>query len=104
MDYTKRYKQVLLVAIALALGALLWLLFALHPNNFGSLAGAMAALGLTALALTPVCLELSVEVQDRLGTGNPKSALANTVASLVDRKTRLRSIRTRCRSCTAAAS
>jgi len=75
VDYTKRYKQVLLGAIALALGAQLWLVFALHPDNFGSLAGAMAALGLTALALTPVCLELSVEVRPCWGTGNPNERL-----------------------------
>jgi ABC-type polysaccharide/polyol phosphate export permease len=63
VDRTRHYKRVLLGAIIAALGAQLWLIFAMVPNNHVSLALAMGAVGLSALSLTPVCLELSVEVR-----------------------------------------
>ena len=62
VDRTHHYKRVMIVALILALGALIWLIFALKPDNTVSISLAMAAVGLSALSLTPVCLELSVEV------------------------------------------
>lgn len=58
---TFRYKEVICVALLLACGMILWFALVLIPNNLTVIAASLACLGFTALAITPVALEVAVE-------------------------------------------
>ena len=69
VDKTRQYKRVMLAALVASMASLLGLMFSLKPDNAAAIYVAVAALGLSALSLTPVCLELSVEVRPWRLTG-----------------------------------
>ena len=58
---TYRYKEVILGAVAIAVGCNLWFALALVPDNRVVIACSLAVLGFSALSVLPVVLEVGVE-------------------------------------------